>query len=210
MMRSSGTEDVRRIFDKIADRYDRQMSFWERILFAGSRDWVVGQARGAVLEIAVGTGLNLPCYPPETSVLGVELSGRMLSIARQRIADAGVGQRVELRQGDVQALELPDASVDTVVSTFTLCTIPDPAAALGEAYRVLRPGGRILLAEHGRASNPVVAGLMRTVEPLTVRFGADHLSRDPVNLLAAAGFRVDDVGRSRAGVSCRVRGTRAE
>lgn len=199
---------VRRIFDKIADRYDRRMAFWERRLFPGSRRWVTEQARGRVVEIAVGTGLNLPLYPPEVSVIGVELSEPMLAHARRRAAGAGLADRVDLIQGDAQALELADGSADTVVSTFTLCAIPDPGAAVAEAFRVLRPGGRFVLAEHGPSWNPVIRAAMRLADPLTVRFGADHLTRDPRPLLERAGFRIDLVRRNRAGVSFRILATR--
>jgi ubiquinone/menaquinone biosynthesis C-methylase UbiE len=206
----STNADVQRVFDKIAGRYDRQMAFWERRLFRGSRQWAVGQARGRVVEIAVGTGLNLPLYPAEVTVIGIELSEPMLGLARERAAEAGLTDRTELRQGDAQALDLPDVCADTVVSTFSLCTIPDPAAAVREAYRILRPGGQILLAEHGPSSNTVIRAGMRAAEPLTVRFGADHLTRDPRLLLEQAGFHIDTTERRTVGVSFRVRATRQD
>ncbi|WP_182877835.1 class I SAM-dependent methyltransferase [Microbispora sp. H10670] len=203
-MRVTTDADVRRVFDRIADRYDDQMRAWERRLFPGSREWAVGQARGHVVEIAVGTGLNLPLYDAGTTVIGIELSERMLDLARRRVALAGLGARVELRQGDVQRLDLPDGIADTVLSTFTMCTIPDPAAAAREAYRVLRPGGRFVLAEHGPARNPVLRAGMRLVEPLFVRFEADHLTRDPRPYLERAGFRIESVTRTARGVGFRV------
>ncbi|HEU5156067.1 MAG TPA: class I SAM-dependent methyltransferase [Streptosporangiaceae bacterium] len=200
--------DVRRVFDRFADRYDPLMARWERLLFPGSREWVAGHARGLVVEIAVGTGLNLPLYPAGTKVIGIELSEPMLKVARARVAAAGLGDRVELRQGDVQALELADGCADTVISTFALCTIPDPQAAVGEAYRVLRPGGRFVLAEHGPSSVAVVRAGMRMLEPLTVRTGADHLTRDPRPLLERAGFTIESVARAKLGISFRVVATR--
>ncbi|RCG16797.1 methyltransferase domain-containing protein [Sphaerisporangium album] len=203
-MRATTDADVRRVFDRVADRYDDQMRAWERRLFPGSRQWAVGQARGHTVEIAVGTGLNLPLYGAEVTVVGVELSERMLELARRRAARAGLGERVELRQGDVQRLELPDGSADTVLSTFTMCTIPDPAAAAREAYRVLRPGGRFVLAEHGPSSNPIIRAGMRLVEPLSVRFEADYLTRDPRPFLEQAGFQIESVSRMTRGISFRV------
>ncbi len=207
-MRSVTETDVREVFDRLADRYDRQMASWERLLFPGSRQWAASQASGRVVEIAIGTGLNLPLYADDVTVVGVELSERMLAHARRRVEQTGLTDRVELRQGDVQRLGLPDATADTVVSTFTLCTIPDPVAAAREAYRVLRPGGRFVLVEHGPARNPVLRGLMRLVEPFAVSFLADHLTRDPVPILEQAGFRLDTVARQRLGIGFHVVATR--
>ncbi|TQF65742.1 methyltransferase domain-containing protein [Rhodococcus spelaei] len=198
-MREPGNQRVSTVFDAMAKHYDRQMGWFERFVIGPARTWAVEQARGRVLELAVGTGLNLPLYGPGIEhVLGVDLSEGMLEVARTRIADDGI-ERVEVRHGDVQRLEVPDGSVDTVLSTFTYCTIPDPGLASTEAFRVLVPGGRIVLAEHGPATNRVLRLAMRTVEPLSIRFGADHLTRDPVPYLEDAGFVVDEVSRSGKG-----------
>ncbi|WP_182907627.1 class I SAM-dependent methyltransferase [Microbispora sp. H13382] len=203
-MRPTTDADVRRVFDRMADRYDSQMLAQERRLFPGSREWAVGQASGHVVEIAVGTGLNLPLYDAGTTVVGIELSERMLELARRRAARAGLGERVRLRQGDVQRLDLADGVADTVVSTFTMCTIPDPAAAAREAHRVLRPGGRFVLAEHGPSSNRVIRAGMRLAEPLFVRFAADYLTRDPRPFLEQAGFELESVTRTTRGIGFRV------
>ena len=203
-MRQPSTDRVGRVFDKMATRYDRQMGFWERILFGDARRWATSRARGHVLEIAVGTGLNLPFYPQDTEVLGVDLSNGMLDIARKRVADRGLANHVELRQADVQQLDLPDASVDTVVSTFTICVIPDPAAAAREAYRVLRPGGRFVLVEHGPSSRPLLRAGMAAIERITIRFDADHLTRDPVPYVSAAGFDIGELDRAKAGIVFRL------
>ncbi|AII11161.1 class I SAM-dependent methyltransferase [Rhodococcus opacus] len=204
-MRQPGNAKVEKVFDAMSRRYDAQMGFFERFVLGRARRWAVAQASGRVLEIAVGTGLNLPLYGPQVEkVVGVDLSEGMLGVARRRIARERL-ERVEVRRGDVQELDVPDASVDTVVSTFTFCTIPDPLKASKEALRVLVPGGRIVLAEHGPATNKVVRVLMRAVEPLFVRFGADHLTRDPRPYLEEAGFVIDTVHRSgRGGIGFRI------
>lgn len=200
------TTKIENVFDKGADRYDRQMGMLERRLLPGVREWAVAHARGTVLEIAVGTGLNLPRYGPEVEqVIGRDVSGGMLTLARNRVAELGL-TGIELQRGDVQHLDtIPDTSVDTVLSTFTFCTIPDPLAAALEAHRVLRDGGRFVLAEHGDSTNVVGRVVLRAIEPLSVRLGADHLTRDPVGYLAAAGFTVEEVHRSGvAGTAFRV------
>ena len=102
--------------------------------------------------------MNLPLYPAQVHhVVGVELSERMLDLAHARVNAAGLGKRVELRQGDVEDLDFADGSFDAVVSTYTICRIPNPPAALSEAWRVLRPQGRLILVEHGPAARGWVA-----------------------------------------------------
>jgi ubiquinone/menaquinone biosynthesis C-methylase UbiE len=196
------TERVRRIQDKTAPRYDRKISFFERILFGGGREWVCSQAAGDTLEIAYGTARNLPHYPPEVRLTGIELSPEMAAIGRERQAETG--READLRVGDVQALEFGDASFDTVVSTLTMCTIPDPRQAAREAFRVLRPGGRFLLLEHVRSPVTPVRAVQRVLEPLASRFEADHLLREPVVYLREAGFEIERVDRSKWGIVERI------
>jgi ubiquinone/menaquinone biosynthesis C-methylase UbiE/predicted ester cyclase len=194
---SGETERIRRIFDKQAPRYDKSMSRFERLLFAGNREWVCARAEGEVLELAAGTARNLPFYSADVKLTGVELSPAMAELGRQRAED--LGRAIDMRVGDAEALDFPDESFDTVVCTYGLCTIPDDAAAIREAKRLLRPGGRILLAEHVRSPNPVVRAIQRILDPLAHRFGGDHLLREPLDHLAAEGFEIDEVQRLKAG-----------
>lgn len=196
------TERVRRVQDKAAGGYDRQIGFFERILFGGGREWVCSRAEGDVLELAVGTGRNLSYYADDVRVIGIELSPEMLALAHERQRE--VGREADLRLGDAQALELEDARFDTVVCTLGLCTIPDPRAAIGEAHRVLRPGGRFVYMEHVRSPARSVRFVQRLIEPLTIRFEADHLTREPLEHLAAAGFEVEELERSKWGIVERV------
>jgi ubiquinone/menaquinone biosynthesis C-methylase UbiE len=199
---------VRRVFDKVAPKYDRSMQRCERLFLGRGRAWATARASGDVLELAVGTGLNLPEYLPSTQVLGIDLSEQMVAVARTRIAECGLGDRTSVEPGDVQALDLPSESFDTAVSTYTFCTIPDPAAAAREAFRTLRAGGRFLLVEHGPSTNRFACAVQRALDPLFVRLQADHLTRDPVPYVEAAGFRVDQVHRDRLGVVFRVLATK--
>ncbi|MBJ7602270.1 MAG: class I SAM-dependent methyltransferase [Candidatus Dormibacteraeota bacterium] len=186
----------------MAPRYDNGMAFVERILFAGGREWVCAQAEGRVLEIAVGTGRNLPFYPPNVCVIGIEFSPAMLEIGRRRGAELGI--EVDLREGDAQALDFHDESFDTVVITLALCSIPDDRKTVVEAWRVLRPGGRLLLLEHVRSPLLAVRWLQRIVDFFTVRFEGDHLLREPLEQLRVAGFVVDRLQRSKLGIVERV------
>jgi ubiquinone/menaquinone biosynthesis C-methylase UbiE len=204
MTTASETERVRRIQDRSASGYDRQISFFERILFGDGRGWVCSQARGKVLELACGTARNLPFYPQDAEVTGVELSPEMLAIGRRRAEE--LGHPADLRLGDVQRLEFEDRSFDTVTCTLGFCTIPDTTAAAEEALRVLRPGGQLLMLEHVRSPVGIVRGVQRLLEPLAVRFEADHLLREPLDYLPAVGFEIDDIQRSKWGIVERLRG----
>jgi ubiquinone/menaquinone biosynthesis C-methylase UbiE len=195
---SGETERVRRIYDESAGRYDRQIGFFERLLFGGGREWVCSQARGEVLEVAIGTGRNLPFYPKEVRLTGVELSPAMLELARARAKELGV--EADLRVGDAQALPFPDEAFDTVVMTLSLCTIPDDRKAFTEASRVLRPGGRLLLLEHVRSRVWPVRAVQRLLDPLFVRLEADHLLREPLDYLEYTSLEVERLERSKWGM----------
>jgi ubiquinone/menaquinone biosynthesis C-methylase UbiE len=196
------TERVLRLYEKEAPRYDRQMNFFDRLLFAGGREWVCGQAAGEVLEIGVGTGRNLPHYGEGVRLTGVELSPAMLEIAGARARE--LGREVDLRVGDAEALEFADQSFDTVVCTLSLCTIPDDRGAVAEVRRVLRPGGRFLLLEHVRSPLLPIRFAQRLLDPLAVRFEADHLLREPLEHLRAEGFEIESLERSKLGIVERV------
>jgi ubiquinone/menaquinone biosynthesis C-methylase UbiE len=196
------SDRVRRLYEKEAPKYDRQMRFFDRALFAGGREWVCSQAAGNVLEIAVGTGRNLPHYRDTVQLTGIEFSPAMLEIARQAAAE--IGRTIDLRVGDAQALDFSDETFDTVVCTLALCTIPDDRAAVSEAKRVLRSGGRFLLLEHVRSPNPAVRLGQRLLDPLAVRFEGDHLLREPLDHLRAEGFEIQQLIRSKLGIVERV------
>ena len=199
---SAETERVLGLYEKEAGKYDREMNFFDRLLFAGGREWVCSQAAGDVLEIGIGTGRNLPHYRADVSLIGIELSPAMLEIARARARE--LGREVDLRVGDAQALEFPDDSFDAVVCTLSLCTIPDDRAAVAEVRRVLRPGGRFLLLEHVRSPVLPVRLGQRLLDPLAVRFEADHLLREPLEHLRAERFEVERFERSKLGIVERV------
>jgi ubiquinone/menaquinone biosynthesis C-methylase UbiE len=196
------TERVRKNQDRNAPHYDRQIAFFERVLFGDGRRWVCQQVRGRVLELAVGTARNLSYYPDDVALTGIELSAEMLAIGRRRAHE--LGRDADLRLGDAQALEFADKSFDTVVCTLGLCTIPDLHRAVAETRRVLRPSGQVLLLEHVRSPWGPIRMLQRLLEPLSVRFAADHLTREPPEYLQSEGFRIERVERSKWGIVERV------
>jgi ubiquinone/menaquinone biosynthesis C-methylase UbiE len=187
-----------RYWDRHAGGYDRQMVFMDRILFGDTRQWICAQAQGRVLEVAIGTGLNLTHYPGDVELTGIELSAAMLDIARRRAAE--LGRQANLRIGDAEALEFPDATFDTVVCTFSLCAIPDHHRAVNEMVRVLRPGGRLLLADHITSTHPAIRAVQRAAERVTVPWGGEHFRRRPLELVTAAGLRVEGHDRFALGV----------
>lgn len=146
---------------------------------------------GVVLEIGFGSGLNLPFYPPAVSkVIAVDPSSTAARLARKRIEAAPFP--VELIGLSAETLPMEDRSVDTIVSTFTLCTIPDPAGALHEMRRVLKPGGRLHFVEHGRADDPGVERWQQRLNGVQqALFGGCNLNRQIAMLIERASFEIE-------------------
>jgi ubiquinone/menaquinone biosynthesis C-methylase UbiE len=161
------------------------------------RERVIGAAEGRVLEIGIGSGLNLRLYGPAVrTVIGLEPSPELLRMARDRAAAASVP--VELLEASAEAVPLEDRSIDTVVTTWTLCTIPDASRALAEMRRVLKPGRALLFVEHGRAPEPGVARWQDRLDPLWHRAaGGCHLNRKIDDLIASSGFHIDTLANTR-------------
>jgi ubiquinone/menaquinone biosynthesis C-methylase UbiE len=187
----------KQVWDKTAPGYDRQIAFFEKIWFGGGREWLGERAHGRVLEVAIGTGRNLPCYPADAIVTGIELSPAMLAIARQRAAD--LGREAGLQEGDAEHLPCGDGTFDTVVCALALCTIPSPAAAIAEMKRVLVPGGRLLLLDHIGSTWPPVYAAQWLLERITIRTAGEHFTRRQLPLVQAAGFQVVEAERLKAG-----------
>ena len=159
--------------------------------FARYRERVLADAQGRVLEIGIGSGLNLPFYTQRAQqVIGLDPSPRLLAMAR------GAGRQlegaIELVEGSAEAVPLEDRSVDTVVTTWTLCSIPDPRRALAEMRRVLKPRGRLLFVEHGLAPDPKVRWWQDRLTPAWKRMGGGcHLNRAIAQLIEEAGFQFE-------------------
>jgi ubiquinone/menaquinone biosynthesis C-methylase UbiE len=152
---------------------------------------LVPLARGEVLEIGIGSGLNLPFYSSAvTRLRGIDPSAELLAIAGSKLDVAGFP--VELLLEGAERLSVSDASVDTVLTTWTLCSIPDPARALAEMRRVLRPGGRLLFVEHGSAPDAAVRRWQKRLDPVWTRLaGGCHLDRRIDELIRSSGFGME-------------------
>jgi SAM-dependent methyltransferase len=160
------------------------------------REKLVPRAKGRVLELGIGGGLNLAFYDPKvaTSVTGVDPHPELRAIAQA--APRAEGLVVDVQPGEAETLPFADASFDTVLCTFTLCSVRSPAEVLSEAKRVLKPGGQFLFCEHGLSPDAGVSRWQRGLEPLWKRLaGGCHLTRPVTTAIEAAGFRLDEARR---------------
>ena len=180
------------------------MGFYERIIvprlielamrnkqLAVYRNQTIAAAQGLVLEIGVGSGMNLRLYGPSVAwVCGIDPSPELLRLAGRRAAEASVP--VSLVRASAERMPFRDAAFDTVVMTWTLCSIPDPGAALDQMRRVLKPGGRLFFVEHGLSREPRIMRWQRRLTPYWKRIGGGcRLDRKMDDLIRAAGFRLD-------------------
>lgn len=197
-MAADRTARWHRYWDKQSGGYDRTMARVDRRFLGDSRRWACEQAEGDVLEVAVGTGLNLPHYPDGVRLTGVDLSDGMLDGARRRAAE--LGHPVTLRQADAHALPFADASFDTVVCTLGLCAIPDHEKAIDEMVRVLRPGGALVLVDHVESTNPFARVLQRVMDLGAVPLAGEHFRRRPARVVAGRGLDIERSDRFKLGV----------
>ncbi|WP_410768899.1 class I SAM-dependent methyltransferase [Fontibacillus sp. BL9] len=173
-------------FDKQANMYDRKR---EKRELGEHRRHLLSSARGKVLELGVGAGSNLPYYSSDIELTAVDFSPAMLE--KVKLAnDTKYGLKMEYIQGDVESLFLDEHDFDTVVSTLSLCAYRDPMKVLHNMSRWCKPGGRILLLEHGISSNGAIAFAQKTLDPLAYRFVGCHQNRDIMRLIADSPLKI--------------------
>jgi ubiquinone/menaquinone biosynthesis C-methylase UbiE len=192
------SQEIRRKYAKFAPWYDWMEGIPEFLGVHRFRRELLQRVSGNILEIAVGTGKNLRYYPSGCRIIAVDLSLEMLGVARKRAA--GLKLNIPFSVMDAEALAFPDRSFDTVVSSLTLCTFPDPVAALREMARVCRLQGRILLLEHGRSNREWLGRWQdrradRHAKPLGC-----HWNRQPQDLAAQAGLKLTAARRTFFGI----------
>lgn len=181
------TDTVRHRYDRGAARYDLVTWPMEKMAMDRFRGRLIAQVEGPrVLEVGVGTGRNLPLYRPGLQIEAIDFSPRMLERAHRR----PLPSNVVLHLMDVQDLQFPPGSFDTVVATCVFCSVPDPIRGLSEIRRILRPGGRALFLEHVRPGAPWLATVFDWLDPLVSRTGP-HINRRTMDNIMAAGFTVD-------------------
>lgn len=186
---SRRTARTRRSYDRMARFYDPMEALAER-RYRRWREQLWSLVTGPdVLEIGVGTGKNLPYHPPGMAVTGIDLSPRMLERAR-RVAERD-RISIDLREGDVQTLEFESERFDEAVASFVFCSVPDPVLGLREVRRVLKPGGRLFVIEHVRASNALAGRAMDLMNPIVVRGTGVNVNRRTAQNIASAGFTIE-------------------
>jgi len=179
-----------------ASKYNRIAPIYELIdlplefFFRKWRKEALSSLSGKVLEVGVGTGRNLKYYPEGCSVTGIDNSKEMLERAREKVIDK---KRFTFILMDAENLEFPDKSFDYVVTTFVLCTIPDPVKALKEMRRVLKPSGELIALEHVSSSSPLFARFEELIDPVLFSLLGDHTTRDTEKNIIEAGFTIQEV-----------------
>lgn len=179
-------------------RYQRISKFYDLMEFLPERKFIPWRERlwslvegPRVLEVGVGTGKNMPFYPLEGCVTGIDLAPGMLDCARKKAVSLDLD--VDLRLGDAQSLEFEDDSFDAAVATFVFCSVPDPILGMQEMARVVKPGGLIFMMDHVRSEQPLLGTFMDALNPLVVRLIGANINRRTVENAHKAGLHIESV-----------------
>jgi ubiquinone/menaquinone biosynthesis C-methylase UbiE len=188
------SKDLARKYDHFARWYDVVEGIPDFLGVRKLRARILRRVSGKVLEVAVGTGKNLQFYPENRQVTAVDLSPEMLNVARKRMAKLAMD--VSFSLADAEALPFSDESFDTVVSSLTTCTFPNPIGALREMARVCKPAGQILLLEHGRSDREWLGRWQDSRSERHAEQLGCHWNRDPLELVREAGLKIVEARRS--------------
>jgi len=189
------TRIAKKKYDAISVIYDFMEWPVEKFLYKGWREHLMERLQGpVVLEIGIGTGKNIPYYPADLNITGIDLSSGMLKHAKRVLEQEG-NENVTLKEMDAQDMDFQDETFDEVLVTFVFCSVPYPVLGLKEALRVTKPGGKIHLMEHMRADNAVLAPLMKILDPPIHFFSGVHIARKTVDNVAYAGWDIQKAER---------------
>jgi ubiquinone/menaquinone biosynthesis C-methylase UbiE len=181
------SEKTKHRYDRLAPYFDALEGFLEGLFFSEWRKILWDKVQGEhILEVGVGTGKNFPYYPASTRITALDFSEKMLDRAKAKQLRSNIA--VELELMDVQSLCYADNSFDTVIATFVFCSVPQPVKGLQELYRVCKPGGQVLLLEHVLSSKPMMAKMMRMINPLIASIFGANINRQTVKSVQSCGF----------------------
>ncbi|WP_340818669.1 methyltransferase domain-containing protein [Methanolobus sp. WCC4] len=177
-------------YNRISHVYDIMELPMETMMFSNWREEVLSGLSGRVLEVGIGTGKNIPHYPDNCEVVGIDISDKMLSHAKEK---ASSRNNISLFQMDAENLGFKDDSFDYVITTFVLCSIPQPIPALKEMKRVCKPDGMVINLEHMKSENRAIALAEDVLNPLTVAITDVNINRETVENVKKAGLNIIDV-----------------
>ena len=176
-------------YNRISEIYDLIESPMEFFFYGRWREEALSNLSGRILEVGVGTGRNLKYYPSHCSVTGIDNSEGMLKKAREKAKGM---KNITLLLVNAEHLDFPDESFDYVVTTFVLCSIPDPVKALREMKRILKPSGELIALEHMRSSYPLIARIEDLINPIMFFLIGDQMTRDTVGNIRKVGFTIKE------------------
>ncbi|TQD26143.1 class I SAM-dependent methyltransferase [Methanolobus vulcani] len=177
-------------YNRVSYVFDTMEIPMEYMWFSKWRKKILPELSGRVLDLGIGTGKNIPYYPDECEVVGVDISDKMLSHAKEKAVHKN---NISLFQMDAENLAFKDDSFDYVITTFVLCSIPDPIAALKEMKRVCKPDGMVVNLEHMKSENRIIAFIEDLFNPLTVAITGVNINRETVENAKKAGLNVINV-----------------
>jgi ubiquinone/menaquinone biosynthesis C-methylase UbiE len=183
------TEKIKRRYNRIAKVFDLTEVMMERGQMKLWRAALWKEAKGKILEVGVGTGKNIRYYPQDADITAIDFSERMLEKARVKAEKAG--KNVDLKLMDVQQLDFPEDTFDTVITTCVFCSVPDPIKGLQEIRRVCKKDGQIIMLEHVRSKRLMIGVIMDILNPLVVRIVGANINRDTIENLKHAGLKIE-------------------
>lgn len=178
------TETIKKRYNRISGVFD----LMEHIMKEEWRKELIQQADGSVLEVGVGTGTNLKYYSKEVQVTGIDFSPNMLKRAREKANRLPVD--IQLFEMDIQNLEFPDNTFDTVISTCVFCSVPDPVQGLKEIRRVTKPNGKIIMLEHMRSENQIIGKFMDILNPIGLYFIGANINRRTIDNIHSSNMKI--------------------
>ncbi|HLD24220.1 MAG TPA: methyltransferase domain-containing protein [Sulfuricurvum sp.] len=178
-----------RKYTRIAKLYDLFQWPLEMLHLSSFRSEVIAKAEGEILEVGIGTGKNLSYYPLSADLIGIDFSRGMLNIARRKAAQIGMSNTT-LIEMDIEAMNFPDDSFDTIISTFVFCTVPHPDKGLRELYRVLKPGGKAIFLEHMKSSSKGLNAILWIMDKFSTPMLGTSMLRETQKEIEKAGFTV--------------------